>query len=408
MSIDLKFTEFKGASCVAKFSPQPSALSKIIFKLLCVFLFIFFANSSISATKNCTYKYRFSYHTGGGNFSWTNYYNSLAEACSTKFPSGYIGWVEDIPRPSADGQFCIYYSDVRGWGWAPLNTSEELYICDTTSTLTLSPAPNQKDPRPLKAEGKDGKSSYELIAKVMEGSTPKAGVAVTFKVDVIEKTGGHGHHDANRPKGSVPASGVTDGNGEIKLTFLATEVAGSHNITTTCDSCSNKTAVKKVDVLVPDLIPISPNPPQNADGSYKYAFTAVDPGHVGTSGGRQRGEYYLTTEALINLESLVREFATQGWGTIAFNDASLNWGGVYDINNNWRPPHSTHRKGEDIDISFTRAGNPTSKKKQSEFYDKFCEDKKVSIPFTILHHYQAIPHFHVYLTGQKQCAKTPN
>ena len=46
-----------------------------------------------------------------------------------------------------------------------------------TNILTLTPAPNQTppDPRPKGAEGKDGKSTLELIAKVMEGSTPRRG-----------------------------------------------------------------------------------------------------------------------------------------------------------------------------------------------------------------------------------------
>jgi hypothetical protein len=241
---------------------------------------------------------------------------------------------------------------------------------------------------------------------VMEGSRPKAGVAVTFKVDVIEKTGGHGHHDANRPKGSVPASGVTDANGEIKLTFQATEVAGSHNITATCDSCSNKTVVKKVDVLVPDLQPISANPPRNPDGTYAYALTSDDPTHVGTSGGRQRGEYYLTQQAILNLEGLVRAFRSEGWGIVAFNDASLNWGGLYDISNNWHPSHWEHREGEEIDISFQRAGNVIDDDKANAFYKKFCEDKKAQFPFSILHHYVKKKHFHVRLVSANHCGRT--
>lgn len=279
--------------------------------------------------------------------------------------------------------------------------------CLDSRVISLSTVPQTPpDPRPKGAEGKDGKSTLELIAKVMEGSTPKAGVAVTFKVDVVPMTGGHGHHDANRPKGSVPASGVTDANGEIKLTFRASEVAGSHNITATCDSCSNKTADKKVDVRVPDLAPIAPNPPKNADGSYQYTFTAVDPGHVGSSGGRQRGEYYLTAEAASNLDVLISNFAEEGWGIVGLNDASLNWGGLYDLKNNWSSPHSEHRVGEEIDISFKRAGNVVSTAKQNSFYKKFCEDKKAEVPFSILHHYVLIPHFHVRLANANRCGRT--
>jgi hypothetical protein len=285
------------------------------------------------------------------------------------------------------------------------NISQCFYTAKPDLNLSLI-APFPADPRPKGAEGKNGKSTLELIAKVMEGSTPKAGATVTFAVDVVAKTGGHGHHDAARPKGSVPASGVTDVNGEIKIKFKATEIAGTHTITATCAECSNKTVNKNVDVLVPDLAPISPNPSQNTDGSYQYAFTAVDPGHVGTSGGRQRGEYYLTAEATINLYDLIEKFAEDGWGIVGLNDASLNWGGLYDLKNNWSKPHSEHRVGEEIDISFKRAGNVVSTAKQNSFYKKYCEDKKAEVPFSILHHYVLIPHFHVRLANANKCGRT--
>ena len=331
----------------------------------------------------------------------------------------YLGLFDITPSyaikyGTSDGRqyFCVSEVTSTCSGMTPFyeDMSTPVWCLDIKSkpSISLTPASNQTppNPRPKGAEGKDGKSTLELIAKVMEGSTPKAGVVVTFKVDVVPMTGGHGHHDANRPKGSVPASGVTDANGEIKLTFKASEVAGSHNITATCDSCSNKTVDKKVDVRVPDLAPISPNPSQNADGSYQYAFTAVDPGHVGTSGGRQRGEYYLTAEAAKNLDVLISNFAEEGWGIVGLNDASLNWGGLYDLRNNWNTPHSEHRLGEEIDISFVRAGNVVSMAKQNSFYKKFCEDKKAEIPFSILHHYVLIPHFHIRLANANKCGRT--
>jgi hypothetical protein len=60
---------------------------------------------------------------------------------------------------------------------------------DSNLKLSLTQAPNQvpPNPRPKGTEGKDPKSSsLELIAKVTENGTPKAGVAVAFKVEVKE------------------------------------------------------------------------------------------------------------------------------------------------------------------------------------------------------------------------------
>jgi hypothetical protein len=103
---------------------------------------------------------------------------------------------------------------------------------------------------------------------------------------------------------------------------------------------------------------------------------------------------------------MVAAFADEGWGTVALNDASLFWGGRYDIKSDWTGSHSGHREGREIDVSFNRAGNNPSAAKRKAVYNKFCQDKKVSVPFTILHHYVAQPHFHVYLEKQRACWET--
>ena len=229
-----------------------------------------------------------------------------------------------------------------------------------------------------------------------------------FTVDVTPYSGSHEHHGVARPKGKLSKSqGTTDANGEVKVTFTAPEVAGIHTVKATCTSCSNGPVTKEIQVKVPDLLPISPNPPQNADGTFVYALTSVDKTHQG-NGRYHHNQYYLTQQSQINLQSMVAAFAAEGWGTVALNDASLYWGGRYDITSNWGAPHAGHREGREIDISFSRAGNPISATKQKVFYDKFCKNKKVSFPFSILHHDVANPHFHVYLEKQTACWKTAN
>jgi hypothetical protein len=189
------------------------------------------------------------------------------------------------------------------------------------------------------------------------------------------------------------------------VTFKAPEIAGIHIIKATCATCSNSLDTKEIQVRVPALLPISPNPPQNTDGTFVYALTSVDKIHQG-NGRYHHNQYYLTEQSQINLQSMIAAFAAEGWGTVALNDASLFWGGRYDITSNWGAPHAAHRDGREIDISFTRAQNPVSVAKQSDFYDKFCKNKKVDFPFSILHHYVLIPHFHVFLEKQQACFKT--
>lgn len=254
--------------------------------------------------------------------------------------------------------------------------------------------------------GTGGTSTIALLAKVMNGTQPKSGVAVSFTVDVTPNSGGHEHHDASRPKGSISKTqGTTDANGEVSLVFAASEIAGIHTVKASCDGCTNNPAVKELQVKVPDLLPISPNPPQNLDGTYVYALTSADNIHAG-NGRYHHNQYYLTELSRQNLRALTESFSAEGWGIVALNDASLFWGGLYDIAGNWSPSHVGHRIGKEIDISFVRMNNIISGNKQQQFYKKFCEDKTVEVPFSILHHYVNFPHFHVYLEKQKACAKT--
>lgn len=288
--------------------------------------------------------------------------------------------------------YCHMYPDVWN-GTACTRDGQTIAFLDN-SNPSLQPARTS------------GVSERILQVRVTQGGNPIAGIAVSFSTDVIPNSGGHEHHDAARPKGTLSGTqGTTDANGEVKATFRVPEIAGIHTIKANCGTCSNSPATEEIQVKVSDLLPISPKPPNNADGTFVYALTSVDETHQG-SGRYHRNQYYLTQQARQNLRAMIEAFAAEGWGTVALNDASLYWGGRYDIGSNWRAPHAGHRDGREIDVSFTRAGNPVIASKQKSFYDKFCNIKKVSFPFSLLHHYVKSPHFHVYLEKQTACWKS--
>lgn len=254
----------------------------------------------------------------------------------------------------------------------------------------------------------NGKTSSEvtLTAHLTKNGSVASSVTLDLSVSVNPNSGGHEHDDVNRPKGTLNlARAATDVNGDVKFTFKPPEVAGIHTVKARCNSCANQVASKDIQVKVPDLLPVSPNPPQNVDGTFVYALTSVDKTHQG-NGRYHHNQYYLTDLSIKNLRSMIGAFSMEGWGTVALNDASLFWGGRYDITANWTAPHAGHREGREIDISFARAQNPVSNSKQSDFYDKFCKNKKVNFPFSLLHHYVLIPHFHVYLEKQTACWKS--
>jgi hypothetical protein len=51
-------------------------------------------------------------------------------------------------------------------------------------------------------------------------------------------------------------------------------------------------------------------------------------------------------------------------GKIEVNDMSLPFGGLFDINNNWNAPHSSHSRGTSVDVRANGLGSfsiPTTK-----------------------------------------------
>lgn len=203
----------------------------------------------------------------------------------------------------------------------------------------------------IRPAGTGGIYSVEFLAKVVDGESPKAGVTLQFTVDTVASSGGHNHHDSSRPKGIVaPANGITDARGEIRFNFSATQIAGVHSITATCNDCSNKTAQEKITVKVPDLVNIFTLPYRDAQWAY--------PGIGQTS--QHSDQHYLTVAAAFRILDISRKFQ-KIWPTapkLTLNDASLVWGGKFDISGSWEQnprAHAEHRVGDNIDIRANTA-----------------------------------------------------
>jgi hypothetical protein len=220
---------------------------------------------------------------------------------------------------------------------------------DQAKTLSLTVlSPVAKEIRPA---GTTGNSVAELIAKVADGTTPKAGVAVSFTADVAAKSGGHDHGEASRPKGKLSlAQGTTDANGEVKVTFTAPQIAGIHTIKATCVNCTNSPASAEIKVKVPDLLNIFTLPFRDPNWAY--------PG-VGKT-DEHADNHYLTVAAAARMLDISRKYQ-KIWPTapkLTLNDASLVWGGKFDIKGTWeRNPkaHAEHRIGDNIDIRANNA-----------------------------------------------------
>ena len=73
---------------------------------------------------------------------------------------------------------------------------------------------------------------------------------------------------------------------------------------------------------------------------------------------------------------------------LEYNDASLPWGGLFDIKGNWQPPHKGHRYGVEIDISKRRI----RKGNREKVIRMMC---KYTIVYSEGNEPNEVPHYHV-------------
>ena len=90
---------------------------------------------------------------------------------------------------------------------------------------------------------------------------------------------------------------------------------------------------------------------------------------------------------------------------LVVTDASLAYGGLYDYQNTWAPPHKTHRVGTDIDVRSKNIPKKDSQRKvdnRQEFESIVCRNygyPKLEFPGQVNEHY------HLYFFPYKNVGK---
>ena len=199
------------------------------------------------------------------------------------------------------------------------------------------------------------------------GGGASSGAEVKLVIEPVNGTGGHAHHDEDRPKGLM-SNGVTAeseitvyaGVGGSAVTFLAPKVSGDYKITASClDRNCNQQGDDKIWVGIEDLIPLNPSP--------VYSLIGSKPEHP--------NGHYLTYSALLKITALSIAYNAKYPGKVLhLNDASLERGGIFDIYYDnraidgwWKPPHTEHRRGTVIDIRANGASGSILPDEETSF-----------------------------------------
>ena len=268
-------------------------------------------------------------------------------------------------------------------------------ICSVPSTPAT--AITLDGPAETKPRSTSGWRELMLTARVMQGTTPVAGKAVTFKLTAKAAPDGHEHGElASKPAGSV-ANVATNETGEYKVPYLPSEFAGVYAIEASCDGCGG-TAKLDVTVRVPDLVEMTASTRQPP----AYAL-------IGQTTAHPRNHYFSVT-GLKALMGLVDTMRSLDWSNPGINDSSLVWGGRFDIAGRWGGSHAGHRDGDEVDISFYRPRGVTQDIR-NKTYDTMAKEKQFTAPQVLWHQNDnpdtgSSAHFHIYLLGQKASFKT--
>ena len=218
-----------------------------------------------------------------------------------------------------------------------------------------------------------------LTAKVTDSvGQPVAGATVHLKVEALPDSGGHKHGDNNDPKRRGKLSGIspeivatnpTGSDGTFSFTFNAPAAAGTYKITARCDdrTCTQQ-GNDTFDVKVSGLVPLD-----GQQSTFNFELVGSTSSHP--------NNHYLRPDAQLVAWKLAEQYHATfpNDPVLRFNDASLEWGGAFDIcagqetssgcvsaqtpcvlqangyySCTWSSPHIEHRRGSVVDV---RANN---------------------------------------------------
>ncbi len=268
----------------------------------------------------------------------------------------------------------------------------------TDTTVATAPTTVTANATEVVPTGAPGTNSTTLTI------TGTPATAYSIAVTATESRG-HSHTGTTRPLGVVNPTTVTTGsNGTATATYTSPIVAGTEHITVKRAGQPNAPeAALDITVRVAGLTSLGAGTgygligqtgthPDNhygtagAIGAYQAVGTswAAIPGTItqlvqpiqaargqpnapappadGTAltneqlATRLLGPTQVALEALSNAQLAQVLQAVQNWPTLGYNDMSLEWGGMLDINASWAPPHSTHRVGTNMDFRLSNMG----------------------------------------------------
>ncbi|MDX8407135.1 MAG: hypothetical protein R8L58_01995 [Mariprofundaceae bacterium] len=213
------------------------------------------------------------------------------------------------------------------------------------------------------------KYSTPVNVSVNLNNTPVSGASVATQVKMVAGTETYGGHDhgatdgANKPTGAfLTPSGATNAAGIFTTTYKASEFSGQDEITATAsfNGCTGTSPPVVITSKIPGLIPITlpaGSPHQFVGGRCEHlgGYTPWNPGKTAAcSGTTGTSNQYINSSISQTFYDFLNEYTLLHGAGLYINDASLKFGGMFDVNGGWCTAcsHSTHRIGVDMDFAL--------------------------------------------------------
>jgi hypothetical protein len=196
--------------------------------------------------------------------------------------------------------------------------------------------------------------------------TPIPNYPFTLRALVRTNSGGH-DHDVGRPTGrfvtgadtTVTVQDRTDAAGERQYRYLSSGFGGVDSLFVQGET-ERDTASATIVLKIADFEELTEGTHYRLIGSF---------GEPGVN-SQHRKNHFGTTNLVSRLKALADSVHADSSYVLRFNDMSLQFGGPFDIRNNWNAPHQTHREGVSVDIDDVDANG---KKVEGNYLKKWIQ-----------------------------------
>lgn len=218
-----------------------------------------------------------------------------------------------------------------------------------TNNLSVT-QPTVQITHPGQPQQTGGIDSATVTVTVTRGGQPLENIPVDLDARAVDSSGGHAH-TAGRPAGFFGDSdGMTDSNGVYSTKFFSHWFGGEEWIVASSSQLQYRDSVKMT-IKVPGL--------QSLPAGINYVKIGGTCTHYGPSDNPEVPSSCRVPDNNHSAAQIVRDslpLMANVWvdsleqDTLFINDISLPFGGIFDIDGTWAPPHTTHGQGLEVDI----------------------------------------------------------